>query len=169
MIRLNLLWPLLLLLLLYNQCASALILPNPSNQTSPLSDQYIHCYPISPAPTIPLYTDCFLALIGLPHSPVTATFHSGDPDDEYKLPFKKLEGTCKVIVELKDLVTQADASWYDIVKRGFVVQRECVEKGEGFGGYGYEGLGELEWIKITVMGNELGDGNETVGGAVVTR
>ena len=66
-------------------------------------------------------------------------------------------------------MTQADASWYDIVKTGFVVQSECVEKGEGFGGYGYEGLGELKWIKVTVMGNELGDGNETVGGAVVAR
>ena len=169
MIRLNLLCPLLLLILLYNQRASALILPNPSNQTSPLSDRNIHCYPTNPAPTIPLSTDCFLALLGLPHSPVIATFHRDDPDDEYKLPFEKLEGTCKVIVALRDLVTQADASWYDIVNRGFVVQRECVERGEGFGGYGYEGLGELKWIKITVMGNELGDGNETVGGAVVAR
>lgn len=38
-------------------------------------------------------------------------------------------------------------------------------KGKRFGGYGYEGLGDLKWIKITVMGNELGGGNETIGGA----
>ena len=74
-----------------------------------------------------------------------------------------------MMVVLRDLVTRADASWYDIVNSGFVVQRECVERGGGFGGYGYEGLGELKWIQITVMGNELGGGNETVGGAVVAR
>ena len=70
-----------------------------------------------------------------------------------------------MIVALRGLVTQADASWYDIANKGFIVQRDCFERGKGFGGYGYEGLGDLKWIKNTVMGNELGGGNETVGGA----
>lgn len=72
-----------------------------------------------------------------------------------------------MLVELRGHLLEAEASWDGNMARSFDILRECVERGPGFGGYAYGGVAEKKWVKVSVMGNETGGGNETVGEAVV--
>ncbi|KAL2045693.1 hypothetical protein N7G274_002123 [Stereocaulon virgatum] len=152
---------------LCNQCAGTRILPHPSNHTPPALNSDPICYSENPVSIIPNAADCYNLIASLPSSPEIGTFHHGGRDDDYRLPHQQHSDSCKVLVDLRGLVLEAKATWDGNMVRGFNIIRDCVEGGPGFGGYAYGGADGRAWIKVSVTGNDMGGGNETVGEAVV--
>jgi hypothetical protein len=72
-----------------------------------------------------------------------------------------------VLVELRRLVLEAEASWDGNMARSFNILRECVKRGPGSGGYAYGGVADKKWVRVSLMRNDMGGGNETFGEAMV--
>lgn len=90
----------------------------PFPPTTPLAYER-NCIPKrTPFTACPSYYDCARAIFQLPDLVGEGSFHNGGPDDVFRLPVRKTQGTCAVRIELRhEGSSRQSASWHVIISR----------------------------------------------------
>lgn len=121
---------------------------------------------------VPEYHDCLRAIDRLPTRPEHewGPFHNGPPEDPYQLPVTKVQGSCKVRVELRAGRAVFRESWAGLKGAAWLLNHICLKKVSGVAQLhagGWTTWGSHERIVITLASpyeqGEVGGSNLTLG------
>ena len=100
---------------------------SPSSSSSPPLNSIFNCVRKSWFAPCPDYFDCARAILELPDYESVGSFHNGPPNDPFRLPLSKTEGTCRVRIELAhEGGSTQGGSWHIVVARSLSLAHMCV-------------------------------------------